>query len=240
MTPIQPDVRTIARQHPLLMTLDDNARDALIDAGRVVPHRARSTILKEGEAPDQVYFLTHGAVRVFHRRGDQEIVVKLFAAPAMFGEMEVLAGLPFLEHVTALERSYTLQISATLFRRAVERQPKFAAAVARDVSTRLCIATVNERALVFDKIEARLAALLWDYAELRGEPSGKGRRISLPLSQEQMARDLGASRRAVVIGLDKLRDAGIVVKKAGRYEIVDSKALVTQANRVLGLLYQSR
>lgn len=227
------DVRVIAANHPLFAALPPEDRRTLVAAGRVVRHRAKSTILSEGDTTAQVYFLCEGAVRVFHRRARREIVVKLFRAPAMFGEMEVLAALPtFLEYVTALERSITLQIAAPLFRRAVEKRAGFAFAVARDVSRRLCVATVNERALIFDDVGPRLCALLADYVDLSASP-----RIELPLSQESLARDLGLSRRAVVNALDRLKQDGIVEKKAARYVVKDLQRLKERADRSLGLFY---
>src|SRR5262245_5799371 len=113
----------LSAQHPLLAPLEPESRLALLRSGSIESYGARKTVLREGDAPTKVFLLLAGSVRVFHRRGNREIVVKLFKAPAMFGEMEALAGIRFLEYVVTLERCRILHLPASVFRRALERLP---------------------------------------------------------------------------------------------------------------------
>src|SRR5688500_6444269 len=97
---------------------------------RVVPYRQKRTLLKESEPAEHVFFLLTGSVRVFHRSPEGvELLLKLFRAPVMFGEMEVIARRPFLEHVITLEPSTVLLIPAQVFLQLLEHQAAFARAV---------------------------------------------------------------------------------------------------------------
>jgi CRP-like cAMP-binding protein len=225
--------------HPLLAMLDPKLREQTVAASRIVPYRAGRAVLREGDPADRVFCLLHGAVRVFHRADDGgELLVKLFRAPALFGEMEVLVGAPFLEFVTTLEPCEIMQIPAAVFLRLVDAQPHFTKALAIDLSARLCIATTNERALGFLEVETRLANLLLDYAALAGRELEDGVLIDVALSQDGMARDLAISRRSLIRALEKLRKVGVVTKQQGRYVVRDLDALRARSSRRMSLTYK--
>jgi CRP-like cAMP-binding protein len=227
----------VLQAHPLFAILDPPARSALLQSSRSVSFRADRTIFRAGEAATCAYFLLSGAVRQFHRKGEVEATVKLFRAPALFGEMEVLAQQSYLENAKTLEPSEILIVPANLFRQLVDKQPAFAAALVRDLSARLCIASSNERCLAFDDIDTRLANLLLDYVNLAGDPCDGGVRIQTKLSQERMALDLGVSRKSVVRSLDRLVSLGLVEKIDGRYLVRDVEALRAQSSAGLGLVH---
>jgi CRP-like cAMP-binding protein len=217
--------------HPLLGQIDPGVLDVVIRSSKLVHFRAKRTLLKEGDPPEQVYYLLDGAVRVYHREKDgNEVLVKLFRGPALFGEMEVIAERPFLEYVTTLERSDILLIPAKVFRKLVNTQKQLAIDLVRDLAARLCIATHNEKALAFCDVDTRLANLLLDYVAIAGEPAGNGVRISVRLTQESMAHDLGVSRKSLVRALGKLQKLKILKKHEGRYEILDADALESRGS----------
>ena len=229
-----------AARHPLLAVLDAPVLAAVVSASKLITFRAKRTILKEGEPPLQAFCLLSGAVRVFHRNVDgNEVTLKLFKAPALFGEMEVLAGRPFMEYVTTLELSDILLVPAAVVIKLIKTQRAFAEAMAVDLSFRLCIASHNERALAFCDVDTRLANLLVDYAELSGEPyEGGGVRITVALTGESMARDLAVSRKSMVRALAKLEEAGLASKVTGRYVVTDLAALRKRGTGGLGMTYK--
>jgi CRP-like cAMP-binding protein len=222
-----------------LALVDAKRRAKVIAASRLVPYRAGRPVVKEGDPPGAVFCLLEGAVRVFHRAPDKsELLVKLFRAPALFGEMEVLVGIPMLEFVSTVERSEILQVPATVFRELLDLEPRFLKALVIDLSARLCIATHNERALGFLDVETRLANLLNDYADLAGEHEDGALRIAVALTQDGMARDLAVSRRSLIRALEKLRREKLIAKRDGRYVILDRARLRARGSGMLGLTYR--
>jgi CRP-like cAMP-binding protein len=234
------DILRIAGAHPLLKCLDVRLLQTIVRASKLVHYRAKRTILREGELPEQVFCLLNGAVRVFHRQADgSEILVKLFRAPAIFGEMEVLAEIPFIEYVTTLETSDILLVPAQYFRDLVRGNTELSRVLVFDLAARLCVASDHQRALAFCDIDKRLANLLLDYAQLSGAPDETGAvRLGLSLSQDGMARDLGVSRKAIAIALNKLRVLGVVGKENARYVIKDMDALALRSTQTLGLFHR--
>lgn len=228
------------RSHPLLASLDAAALDSLVSAGTSITQRSKRPVLKDGSAGDTVYFLLAGSVRVFHRgpKGT-EVLLKLLRAPAMFGEIEVIAKRPYAEDVVTLEESQLLAVPASVFRVLLSRYPDFCAAVLDDVANRFCVAARNIKAVAFADVQMRLAAVLLDYAALAAAGGPEGEVIAAPVSQESLARDLAVSRKAVQNALAALQKRGYVTKRASRYVIANRPALEAVADLRAGLAYSS-
>jgi CRP-like cAMP-binding protein len=235
----EPEVLSAAAVHPLLSTLDAPALRAVVRASKLVRYREKRPVLREGDPPDQAFCLLRGAVRVFHRSGESEVLLKLFRAPALFGEMEVLAVRPFMEYVTTLEPSEILHVPSAVFTSAMRNHPAFAQALAIDLAARLCISAHNQKALAFCDVDTRLANLLLDYAQFFGIADGAGVRLTVSLSQESMAHDLAVTRKALGVALNKLREEGILTKEEARFVIRDIDALSARSSNTLRLSFQS-
>lgn len=232
------EILRAAASHALLGSLDPSILQAVLRASKLVQYRGKRPVIREGDPSSQVFCLLAGSVRVFHRREEAEILVKLFRAPAIFGETEVLAGIPFMLNATTLERCDILHVPAPSFRELVRTQAKFAQLLALDLSRSLCVASAHQRALVFNDIEKRLANLLLDYADLAGRPVEGGVRLEIALSQDGMAKDLGVSRKAVTLTLLRFKDEGLIDKVDARYVVRDSAALAARSAATPGLVHQ--
>ncbi|HSI03738.1 MAG: Crp/Fnr family transcriptional regulator [Myxococcota bacterium] len=228
------------RSHPLLASLDDAALATLVNAGTTQALRSKRTFLRDGGVADTVYFLLTGAVRIYHRDGkSSEVLLKLLRAPAMFGEIEVIAKRAYVENVSTIEDSQVLGVPAAVFRVLLTRYPDFCSAVLADVANRFCVAAINIKAVAFADVRMRLAALLLDYAALAGKPGPAGEVIDAAVSQESLARDLAVSRKAVQNAMAELQRRGFMAKHAGRYVIADRPGLESVANLRAGLTYSS-
>lgn len=83
-----------------------------------------------------------------------------------------------------------------------------------------------------DSVEMRLAWLLADLARHGGTAEkGGGTGLPVDLSEKQLALWTGSSRRSVDYALEKWRERGIVVRRAGKLVIVDLAFLDKTARR---------
>lgn len=216
-------------ENPLFESLDRDLLARLAEHAEQVPFRPGRKILKEGEPAQHVFCLVEGGVRIYHHAPGQdrgEIVVKLFGAPAFFGEMEVLRGLRWLETVETVLPSQVIRIPAGPFLHLLKVEPAFCFALVRDLSLRLCIATEHARVLAFTSLEARLASFVLDHVQLFGVEEEDGTVVlDLKLSQDTVARSLAASRKSVNATFGAWRERGILDKRNARYRILDLAAL---------------
>lgn len=223
----------VLARNPLFEPLERDLLVELAAHAELVPYRPGRKILKEGEPARHVFCLASGGVRIFHHAPGEssgEIVVKLFGAPAFFGEMEVLRGIQWLETVETVLPSEVVRIPAAAFLRLLQAYPRFCFALVRDLSLRLCIATEHARVLAFTSLEARLASFVMDHVQLFGveQPNGS-MLIDLKMSQDTIARSLAASRKSINATFGAWKERGILTKQNARYRILDVAALRAMA-----------
>lgn len=227
--------------HPVFRGVDAATRARLVQDALPLTPADGAAVLVEGEADTAFFVLTAGSVKVLYRSEDGlEVVVKLLEAPAVFGEMECIAGIPFLETVEAVERVRLLRIPKNSLLAALEASHALCARMLTDVAQRLCIAAQNERALAFHPVESRLAQLVLTYLDLYGLPTEGGRLIRIPLTQDGLAQALGVNRRSVTRALQKWSAEGWLEKRDGRYVVCDAEALLRITDpRLLRIAFSS-
>ncbi len=90
--------------NPVLVSLTMAERQALQRASIFRKAEKGVYLITEGDESENVIFLLEGSVRVFHiSSAGHEVTLKIFKAPSVFGEMENICKIPFLENVKVLE-----------------------------------------------------------------------------------------------------------------------------------------
>lgn len=80
------------RQVPLLAELPDRRLDWLIEQATEVHLQPGDIHRKEGDRADHVFVLLEGEVRITQTAGNQEIMLAIYQAKTLFGELPVLLG----------------------------------------------------------------------------------------------------------------------------------------------------
>lgn len=212
--------------HPIFAGVEQAVQHTLTTAGTVQRFAAGDELLTEDDDDTAFFVLLSGSVKVLYRNPDgYQVVVKLLAAPAVFGEMECLAGIPYLESVAALETAQALVIPRDAFLAALDTSHRLTRNLLGDVSARLCIAAQNERALAFNPVETRLASLLLTYLDMYGLPVEQGSKIRIPLTQDDLANALGVARRSITRVVTRWLKDRVLIKERGHFIIADCQAL---------------
>lgn len=228
---------------PILDALTADERLEVDRAATVRRFGAGQPVLVEGEEPTAIHFLRAGAIRVFHRGGaGREIVVMFCRAPAMFGEIEVVLGVPHIENVAAVaDDTEILAVPRATVLWLLDRNPRIAVALLRDTCAKLAMASHNQKALATQDVRTRLATFLVSYAMF----DGVGRtatevRIRARLTQDDMAAALGVTRRAVADEISRWSKLGALDREAGHYVIRRLDLLSSEAATAhIGLVYDS-
>lgn len=211
-------------RNPIFAACSAEGRAALGAASRLLTVEPGEPVLRAGEPGERVFALLEGRVRVFHlsANGD-EVVVKLFRAPAVFGEAEALSGLPYQEHVAAVDRSQILAMPRAALLRLLRAEHECAVRLLVDVARRLAIASYNEKSLAFHPATVRLASYLVDYVGWTCEPGAA--ELPLALTQDEMAAAIGVTRRSVAKDIAAWQQEGVLERRGGRYHVRDLAAL---------------
>lgn len=237
------DPLELLKQHPVLGLLPPDALIDVLAGSAPFALAERRTVLREGDLADAVFFLLQGVVRVYHRwDDDEELLLKLFVPPAMFGEAEILGGSTcYLEFARTVTACRLLRIKAATFKALLEKYPHFARHMLHDMAQRFCLSIKLEKNLAFDVLQPRLARLLLDYASAfpvteSGSSSGPP---CVDLTQAAIARDLAVSRQHTIHGLRALVALKLIAYENKRYVLLDIGGLARLAGSATSFIFTS-
>lgn len=227
----------ILEENPIFTAASVESRQRLAQSSVLRRYRQGDVVLAEGEPSRHIFAMGSGSVRVFHMSPvGEEVALKLFSAPAIFGEAEAFSEIPYLEHVTAVEESRILIMPPDAVLRLLRAEPECAVRMLMDVATRLAIAAYNEKSLAFNPATIRLANYLLDYARWAGKDGQQ--ELSLDLNQDQMAQAIGVTRRSIAKDIIAWQQEGVLKRRRGGYVILEPDTLQRYSDpQRLGLAY---
>jgi CRP-like cAMP-binding protein len=184
---------------------------ALIARGRARRYRRGAVLFNEDEPAESVIVVRTGRVKVSSFTEDgKEVVLAVREPGELLGELSAIDGEPRSATATALEPVDAVMVAAEDFRAFLADRPRVAFALLESVSGKLRDADRKRVEFGAYDTTARVARRLVEMAERFGEASGAGVRITLPLSQQELAGWTGSSREAVSKALHALRSRGYI------------------------------
>jgi CRP/FNR family transcriptional regulator, cyclic AMP receptor protein len=192
--------------------------------------RSGGTLVHQGEMPGRVLVIESGRAKVTAVTDDGRELVIAFAGPGdLLGELSALGGAPRAATVRSLEPLDALAIAPGEFASFLDANPRVALVILRGVIARLREADQRQVEFASYQTVTRLARRLLELAEHHGERLGDGVRITLPISQEELAGWTGASREAVTKALRELRGLGLIETHRRHITVLDVEQLSQMA-----------
>jgi len=190
---------------------------------RRLPHG--EVIVRQGDRVSSLFLVTAGAVRLSSvTASGREIVVGLLCRGDLFGESALL-GDPSLVRAQAVGPTTVLALPIASMRAMLERTPATAEELLRLIAARLHrTSAALEDAMAAD-LPTRVVGRLRELADDHGVPGPHGVRLRIPLTQDELARMVGASRESVNRTVGALAARGVVRSGGGRFVITDPDAL---------------
>jgi NTE family protein len=122
---------------PLIARVSSSALEDLTVDARERRLDAREWLFRAGDAADACFVLVSGRLEVVLEAEDGPRVARVLGPGAALGELGVLTGTPRSASVRALRDSRLLEIDAERFAAQLDRDPAFAAALARELARQL-------------------------------------------------------------------------------------------------------
>jgi len=173
---------------------------------------AGSALVHEGDRSDRILIVQSGRVKIVALTKDgTEMLLALRGAGDIVGELSAVDGRPHSAAAVALEPVTCLAVDRTDFTTFLETHPRAAVVLLRVIASRQREA--DSRRVEFGAVDSvgRVARRLAELAEGYGEDMRDGSiRITMGLTQADLAGLTGASREAVSRALRVLRDEGVI------------------------------
>jgi CRP-like cAMP-binding protein len=193
--------------------LDEDGRRRLFELGRVRRHDAGDVLFLEGDEGTHVLVIHRGSLKLVTTTLEgHEHVLAIRGPDELVGELSCLDERTHRRSATAIALSDLVVrvIPNDQFVQFLEVHPRALLALTRGVIARLHDS--DRRRLEFGAYDTlgRVARVLNELATTKGQPCDTGIRLDPPLTQNELAGLVGASRESVVRALTELRRQGIV------------------------------
>lgn len=197
---------------PFLLRLEPTDRKALLALGRELSFSPRATLLHQHEPSSHVFLIEAGWTKVITSSANgYEMLLALRGPGDIVGESAVLTGRSRSATVTALEAVRAVAIECERIRGFIQRSPRVSFVLLGLISDRSRAGDRRRLEFASMTVRERFCALLLSLAHTHGRRTAEGIAFVVPLSKQELAGAVGASREMVQRLLKELREKNAVV-----------------------------
>ena len=204
------ELREVLSATPWFRDLPERLADGVLTLGRV-GRWTNETVYAAGDAPNGLFALISGEVRISQTTASGRAALLMIASPGVwFGEAAMIDGKPRSSEAAAVGATTLLQLTPQAFGRLTADNGRHMAAFASLVCDqyRRAMEYIVETASLSAPV--RLAQRLTELVRTHGRPASGGVAIDLRLSQESLAEMVGVSRQTLNRILKTLEASGMV------------------------------
>ena len=207
---------------PLFSRVSDHDLEEI--ASHLIERRfpKHATVVEEGLEGDYMYVIREGRVKVTKASEDgREKIMNFLDRGQFFGDMALLTGGVRSATVKTLEATRLLALSRRDFIELLRQSPDLALAVIEELSRRLKETNEQASSLSFQGVTDRVRSL-FERIAVR-DPEALDRRLTPPLTHQQIADMIGTSRETVTRAVKELKQGGWLGQVGKRYLLPDSE-----------------
>ena len=212
--------RQLLESTDLFAALPSDALDGLLRHAEERRYARNQVLFRQHEPADELFVIDRGRIAITQRSGDgRESVVAVVEDGGLFGEMPLFDGEPRSADARALVDSVVVALEYEPVREVLRARPELLWVILRILSQRLRATDEALADAVFLDVPARTAKRILELA-------GNQDAFTLPLTQEELAAMVGASRERVNKALSLFTRLGwLEIVGRNHYRILDRQSL---------------
>ena len=220
------DRREVLAALPVFAGLSDRDWEKVADLFSERQYQRDDYIFLEGEAPEALYIVKSGKVKVLRHSPDgKDVVLRMTGPGQLLGSVAVFDGGGYPGTAQAIEDCTLLVIGRNDCLTLVTRYPVFALTVINDMGIRLRSSAEQIRSLAVERVEQRIARTLLKLGQTAGADTSEGRVIELPLTRQDVADMTGTTVETAIRVMSKFRRENLIFTRRGKVVLVDLDAL---------------
>ncbi len=222
-------LRALTRSVRLLADLPSEAIRSLARAGSVRDYSRGEVLFAEGDPAGDLYVILSGAVQIHSvTRDGQQTVLALLGAGECLGELSLLDGRPRSASATVAEAGELLAVGGDAFERWLAATPDASRAMLRVLSLRIRRSNEHLADISAFGVRQRVARRLLDLVDSRAQVL-RDAETRVPITQQELAAMLGATRESVNKSLREFARLGLVKLDRGAVSLLDIAGLAQAA-----------
>lgn len=220
----------LLRKVPLFESLEDGDLQALGGLLKTRTYPRGSTLFRQGDPGDEFVIILEGAVKIELLTPEgKELTLTMLKAFQFFGELALFDDMPRSASVSALEETRVMALGKEDFHRMLNQHPRMFFPILRHLTRRLRVLTEDVASLAYLDAYSRVARkllLLADQLGISERPDEV--LIPHPLTHQELANLVGATRETVTKILNEMKERGLLSIDQHRITVL-RKAELTRA-----------
>ena len=213
---------TLIQTVPLFSDLSDQSLKVITGKMVARSYDKEKMILVEESAGETFFLISNGTVKITRMSDDgREVILAILGTGDFFGEMALLDGEGRSANVIALEDAEVLTLQRSDFLDILERFPKIAIHLLKELTTRIRHSDQQIESLSLSGAEQRIALVLIRLAEEMGQIKEGTVTIEHIPYQQDIANMAGTSRETVSRVYKMLEDKNYIVRDGKILKIID-------------------
>lgn len=214
-----------ARMHTLWSILSEADRQRFAQVMNVQKYLKNKFVYHEGDAPEQLYCLLSGKVKIFRDGvGGRSQIMRIMRPVQYFGYRASLAGEPYVTAAIAFEEATICSIPMSVVREVMEHNIGLCQFFIRELATDLGISDRRTVSLTQKHIRGRLAESLLFLKDTYGV-EGDGQTLDIHLSREDLAGLSNMTTSNAIRTLSNFATEGLVTIEGRRICISNEEKL---------------
>ena len=207
------------RSIDMFSELDDELLEPIVDQSKTLDLQRGDVLFQSGDDSSDLYIVTRGRIAIGNRSFDgRESLVALMESGDLFGEMPLFSNDGRSAEARALEESAVVVIPYHPVKDLYDENPSLLWRVVEMLVSRLKSTDIALADTMFLDVTGRTAKRLLEMA-------GESDEFQLPITQEELAGMIGASRERVNKSISSFIKLGGLSQSGEKYMILDRKQL---------------
>ena len=225
------DRRDILTALPVFAGLSERDWEKVADLFTERQYQKDDYIFLEGEAPEALFVIRSGKIKVLrHSTDGKDVVLRVASSGQLLGTVAVFDGGGYPGTAQAIEECVLLVIARNDCLTLVTRFPVFALSVIADLGNRLRGSAEQIRSLAVERVEQRIARVLLKLGSSAGADLPEGRVIEMPLTRQDVADMTGTTVETAIRVMSKFRRNELIRTRRGKVVLVDLDGLQAVAD----------
>ena len=207
------------RSIDMFSELDDELLEPIVGQSKTLDLQRGDVLFQSGDDSSDLYIVTRGRIAIGNRSFDgRESLVALMESGDLFGEMPLFSNDGRSAEARALEESAVVVIPYQPVKDLYDENPSLLWRVVEMLVSRLKSTDIALADTMFLDVTGRTAKRLLEMA-------GESDEFQLPITQEELAGMIGASRERVNKSISSFIKLGWLSQSGEKYIILDRKQL---------------
>lgn len=216
----------ILRNIPLFREFEDAQLEQIAQTTTPRTFHKHEFVVREGDPGGTFYIILDGSVAVTRIASDgRETILSILKVSDFFGEMSLFDSSLRSASIKTLTDVTVGVIEEKDFIDMLDRSPKIGRYLVIALSQRLRAANQLIAATTSQDIRARLASLLLNLTQSFGEKVENGTKITLRLTNQEMANMIGTTRETVNRTLNRFWDERLIDMRTSHVVVVEADKL---------------